>query len=334
MATRDSAGLSPAARKIRLLGIIVAITVVLYSAGWFYVASKFETFLGGILNHPGQGVVDIRCDKFSTGGFPFLIGFTCDKTALEDVPAGNALAAGAMRAAARIYNPGAAVVELEGPAEVSFGDGSAVDAQWQTLRASLRAGLSGLSTFSAEAAAPSVRLSSPMLDNTFFAKSKDGQFHVRQNNGDLEVAVLAHDFTLTEGAATTLLSPLSSSIELTLIGKGELLQGAPLASKAMAGQLTSFKIDTPEGIYGEMSGPFTIDEDGLISGTFMTTLEKLDLWENNLRRLFPKAGDTISGVAILLKGLAKGKDRVTVKLEVRKGAIFLSLLPLGHIPPI
>ena len=41
-----------------------------------------------------------------------------------------------------------------------------------------------------------------------------------------------------------------------------------------------------------------------------------------------------SGMAALLKGLAKGDDKVTVTIEVNKGLITLSLLPLGHIPPV
>jgi hypothetical protein len=83
-----------------------------------------------------------------------------------------------------------------------------------------------------------------------------------------------------------------------------------------------------------MSGPFTIDEDGYVSGTFRTTLEKLDLWDRRLQAIFPDAGDTISGVAALLKGLANGGDKVTVKLRVDRGNISLSMLPLGKIPPI
>ena len=41
-----------------------------------------------------------------------------------------------------------------------------------------------------------------------------------------------------------------------------------------------------------------------------------------------------SGMAALLKGLAKGGDTVTVNLVVDKGTITLSMFPLGHIPPL
>ena len=120
----ETTGGAPASRKIRRLGIAVVIVVALYSAGWFFVASKFEDFISTHLG--GAGPVDMDCPGLATSGFPFLIGFTCDRTEIGDRTTGNSLTAGALRAAARIYSPGSAVVELDGPANVSLSDGSAL----------------------------------------------------------------------------------------------------------------------------------------------------------------------------------------------------------------
>jgi hypothetical protein len=108
--------------------------------------------------------------------------------------------------------------------------------------------------------------------------------------------------------------------------------GRPLLSRPMKGELKSFKIEMPGGLYGEMSGPYEIDSEGYISGQFKTRLEKLDLWEQHLLKLFPPARSTISGMAALLKGLAKD-DKVTVNLVIDKGTITLSMVPIGFIPP-
>lgn len=334
MAVTATAAPSPAGRNIRRLGIAVAIIVVLYSVGWFYVASKFETFLGQFVNRANPGTVSFQCDRLSTGGFPFLIGFTCDKTGIDDVSTGNAMTAGPFRAVARIYSPGTAIVELEGPAEFTLSDGSTIAAQWQRLRSSLHAGFSGLKELSLEGDLPSLRISSPNFAAPFDLKAREGEFHTRQNNGDLDLAAIANDFEWLDSNGNAILPKLSTSADLTVYAKADLLEGAPLVSKAMKGELRAFKIETPDGLYGEMSGPFTIDEDGYISGTFRTTFEKIGLWDRTLRTLFPDAGNTISGLAALLKGLAKHGDKVTVKLKVDRGNISLSLLPLGRIPPI
>jgi hypothetical protein len=127
---------------------------------------------------------------------------------------------------------------------------------------------------------------------------------------------------------------LSASAEFTLEGQGALLKGKLRNGEPMAGQLTSFKIEMPNGIFGEMSGPFTIDEQGFVTGTFQTRLEHIALWEKTLLPAFPDAQGTVSGIAALLKGLAKGADNFNVKLEVNHGLITLSLFPIGHIPSI
>lgn len=334
MAATDTAGPSPASRKIRRLGIVVVVVVALYSAGWFYVASKIESFLAGAFNQNASGSLNVQCDKLTTSGFPFLIGFSCDRTVVGDIRTGNLISAGAFSATARIYNPGTAVVELKGPADILLEDGASIQASWNLLHASFRANLSGLSTLSSEGKELKFQLNSPALADSLNFTAQSGQLHMRGNSGDLDVAASADDFLLTDSANSELLPKLSTSIELTLAEKGNVLEGARLDPRGMAGKLTSFKIATPDGIYGEMSGPFTIDMDGYVSGTFKTKFEKIDLWEQRLRAIFPDAGDTVSALSALLKGLAKGKDEVTVKIRVNHGDISLSFVPLGKIPPI
>jgi hypothetical protein len=328
---------SPAGRKIRRLGLAVAIVVVLYSVGWFYVASKIETFLGQFVNRASAGSVSVQCDKLSATDignlFRFSLGFNCDKTAISD-EAGNTVNAGPLTVLARIYNPGLANIDLAGPANVTLADGTTLAGQWQRLQSSLHANFNGLTELSLQGELPSLKVNSPDFYAPFDLKVREGEFHTRQNNGDLDLAAIANDFEWVDDAGNAILPKLSTSVDLTLFGKQGLLEGKRLATRPMKGELRAFKIQTPEGIYGEMSGPFTIDEKGRISGTFRTTLEKLDLWDQKLQVIFPDAGDTISGVAALLKGLAKGGDKVTVNLKVDRGNISLSMLPLGRIPPI
>jgi hypothetical protein len=323
---------APASRKIRRLGIAVAIVVALYSAGWFYLASKIEETVRGFIARPGP--VELVCDGLTRTGTPFRIGFACDRTSVKDEATGGMMSAGAIHAVANIYNPGSAVVELDGPANISLLGGTAITADWSLLRSGFSLGFSGLKTLSNTGENVSIDLFSYAMVEPVIATIKHGEFHIRGNGADVEVAVLGRDFALTTKSGSEILPTLSTSTELTLDGKADLLEGKPLLSKAMKGTLTSFKLETPDGLFGEMSGPFEIDEDGYISGTFKTRLERIDLWETNLLKLFPRADSTISGMAALLKGLAKGGQDVTVNLVVDKGTITLSMFPLGHIPPL
>lgn len=325
---------STAGKKIRRLGVGVAIVVALYSDGWFYVASKFETYAAEFIDRSGNRGAALQCDGLQSGGFPFHLGLTCETITISDPRSGNRLQAGALTALARIYNPGAAVIDLHGPAQLSLGDGSTISGDWKRLRSSLHANFDGLTELSLQGDLPTVTLNSPGLFAPLTFKVKEGEFHTRQNNGDLDLAAIGNDFEWQAPGGAALLPRLSASIDMTVIGKAALLEGKPLIGKAMKGELRALKIETPDGVYGQISGPFSIDEDGYLSGTFKTQLEKLDLWQERLDKIFPDAGDMISGVGALLKGLAKGGDKVTVTLKVHRGNISLSLLPLGKIPPI
>lgn len=327
MALEPTAGASPVSRKIRRLGIAVAVVVALYSAGWFFVASKFEDFLKDQL---GRGPVDIQCPGLATSGFPFLIGFTCDRTEISD--RGNSLTSGAFRAAARIYSLGSAVVELDGPANVSFADGSSVEANWKSLRSSFSVGFTQLKALSAVGEDVSLNYLSGALDDAIVGKASHGEFHIRGNGHDLEAAVLARNFELAAKGAEPILPTLSTSLQITFADRIGVLEGQRLATKPVRGQLTSFKIEMPDGLYGELSGPYEVDDEGYISGEFKTHLEKLDLWERHLTKLFPDAQRMISGMAEFFRRLAKD-DKVTVNLVVDRGTIKLSMIPIGKIPP-
>jgi hypothetical protein len=343
LAAFTTAAPSRAGRNIRRLGIAVAIVVCLYSAGWFYVASKIEGVVGQFVKPADGASLSLTCDQLTSGGAAYMLrfglGFTCARTAIEDRSRGTRLTAGPFEAMARVYDPGLVNLDLAGPASATLDDGTVIAAQWKTLRASLRARLSGLpdlkglDRLSLQGELPNVTITPAGYEPLQF-KAREGEFHTRQNNGDLDIAMIANDFEWRDGSGQPILPTLSTSTDFSLFAKANVLEGKPLVVRSMDGELRTFKIATPDGLYGEMSGPFKIDAKGRLNGRFRTTFEKIDLWDAKLRTIFPDAGDTISGLAALLKGLAKGKDRVTVNLDVVRGKISLSFLPLGEIPAL
>lgn len=331
--TTPSATTSPsrATRNIRRLGIAVTIVVTLYAAGWFFVASKIETAVGDFIARPGP--VTVTCENLKRAGTPFRIGFDCTQTSIRDNASGGLVSAGAIRAVAHIFNPGTALVELDGPLNASLLDGGVVTANWSRLRAGFSAGFSGLKTLSISSEGLSADYFDYNLVEPVLAKSNHAEFHLRANGADLETAVLVRELSLATKSGTEILPALSTSAMLTMKDQAGVLEGGSLFLRSTRGELTSFKIEMAGGLYGEMSGAYEIDGDGYISGRFKTTLEKLDLWERHLNALFPDARSTISGMAALLRGLAKN-DKVTVNLVVDKGTITMSMVPIGRIPPL
>lgn len=326
-----TSGPSKASRNIRRLGIAVVIVVALYAAAWFFVASKIEGLVGDFIARPGP--VQLTCDNLKRAGTPFRIGFDCSQTAIKENATGSMVSAGAIRAVAHIFNPGTALVELDGPLHASLLDGGVVTANWSLLRSGFSVGFSGLKTLSLTGEGLSTDYFDYNLVEPILAKASHGEFHIRANGADLETAVLARDFSIATKSGTEILPVLSTSTMLKMKDQAGVLEGRSLFVRSTSGELESFKIEMPDGLYGEMSGPYEIDGEGYISGQFKTTLEKLDLWETRLNALFPDARSTISGMAALLKGLSRD-GKVTVNLVVNKGTITLSMVPIGKIPPL
>ena len=334
MAATNAEAPSTGARKVRRLGIAVAIVVALYSVGWYAVASKIETDLGDFLRQGGGRPFAVTCDQLETAGFPFLIGVNCDRTAFADARTGDRVEAGAFRIAARVYNPGTFVTEIDGPAAAGFGNGVRADGSWTRLAASGRAWLDGLSRLSVVSDMPQVKLSFPALMDAIQLTAASGEAHFRTVDNSLEVAAIAREFQWRLEGQAPLIDKISASADILLDNQAELLKGNRPASKAMTGTLKSFRIEMAGGLYGSLTGPFTINEDGYLSGEFAAHLENIDLWQKTLVTLFPEADATISGMAVLLKGLGKDGSGSDVTLNLSDGLITLSMMPLGHIPPL
>ncbi len=152
-----------------------------------------------------------------------------------------------------------------------------------------------------------------------------GEFHVRGNGDNLENRRARPRFPARgRRRRAESCSRLSTSLQITFDGKAGLLEGRPLLTKETEGNLTSFKIeDALTTSMARWMGPTRSIAKVTFPSEFKTRLEKLDLWEKHLLKLFPEARSTISGMAALLQGLAKGEDKVTVNLVVDEGTISL-----------
>lgn len=334
MASPQDGTSSPIGRKVRRLAIFVAVVIALYTGGWFYGAGKLEGFIKDQLAAlpPDVGT---RCDNLGVGGFPFLIGVTCERTILSEPANGIEVEAGALRTAARIYMPGQAMMEMDSPARARFGDRVELEGDWGSLRASVAAGMDGLKRASIEGKEVDLHINLPADFLAFRLNVGLPQLHVRDNNGDLDLAILAEKLSWEQIGVSPSLPTLSASLDMTIVGKAGVLRGLPWGAKRADAELRAFKLDLGNGIYGELSGPLSVDDDGWVSGTLDLTLERLDLWEETLNTAFPEASGTVSGMARMLQSLANGKtDKVKVKLNVNRGTVSLSLLPIAHIPQL
>lgn len=329
---------SVATHRIRILALMTVLVVIAYSAVWFTIARQIETRLPPLLQSAG-GEQSGQCAGIDVRGFPFRIGLFCDRVTYDDRAAGLSLATGALRSAAQVYQPGRGIVEVDGPLELRSAPGEALSLDWTRLHASFRAGLPGLDRLSTVSQDLKGNWLLPFGEGSIGMAASDVQAHLRRNGPDLDaaVSVTALDLTLDMlGAGQSKLPGLSGNIDLTLTDRADWLarEGSTKPLRGTAGTLRRLELDFGSDRRIVLSGPVSIDEDGLLSGEVALTVTNIEATRDVLMAGFPLSADLIGGIAGSIASITKGKPEPTVNLSIREGTAYLTIIPLFSIPPI
>ncbi|WP_275784649.1 DUF2125 domain-containing protein [Pararhizobium gei] len=347
MTTTEIADTHRGGRKIKWLSIAILLFLATYSGAWYLAADQIRKRLPTLLDANRQAGTFAECDKLDVRGFPFRIGVFCERVRLDNSSRGASATFGALRSAAQVYQPGHAVIELDGPAEIRVAPVVSLSADWSLLHASIKATLSGLdrSSLTYDNLAGTALL--PPLENdlgtgvplalTFGAGH--GEAHFRQNGTDLDAAMTIEKFDARINKGPSLLPPLNGAIDLTLIDRAGLMNTGGFAPGALhdsTGEMRNLSLDLGNGMVTTATGPFSINDQGLISGEFSVTMKNIEGWRQNLVKVFSNKEGTvmINNIANMLTALADGKNEATVKLNVRDGIAFLAFFPIGELPQL
>jgi len=347
MTAADIAEPSAGSRKIRWLAIGILLFLVVYSGAWFFAANRIETQLPAFLSENKGIGSSAECGGMSVRGFPFRIGLFCDTVRLDDAAHGASASFGALRSAAQVYRPGHAVVELDGPAEIRVSPGLTVSVDWSLLHASVQATLSGLDRTSmtydqltGTVILPATHEDAAIGDTHKLAfAAGHGEAHFRQNGPDLDAALSVDGFDAKVDGAPSLLPMLNASADMTFVDRAALMNAGGLKPGALRnskGEMRNLTLDLGGGMVTTASGPFTVDDKGLISGEFSVTMKNIEGWRQNLVKVFSNEDGTamVNNIANMLTALADGKNEATVKLNVRDGIAFLAFFPIGELPQL
>jgi hypothetical protein len=162
------------------------------------------------------------------------------------------------------------------------------------------------------------------------------ELHLRQNGADLDGAISLTDAQTVIKDWPQVFPKLSTSADITLAGKAGMIDGSD--SKGLygaSGELRKAVADIGDGKVMTLSGPFSFDEEGYLTGQFKLQIEDLSAWRDSIKQTFPDVAKTVDTAAKLLKALAGGGSKVSVDLVVQRGNATVSgFIPLGQIPPI
>jgi len=337
MAASSTTAASSSIRKWIWLFVIIILVIGAYSAGWFYAANALKTNILKVLGDQKQAGVSGECADIDFRGYPLRIGIYCSSVKVDDKINGISAVFGALRSRSEVYTPGHISWDLRSPAEIRTAHGLTITSQWSHLRSNLvtkRGGVGQTSTIIEDLKATIV---SAATAQTFDFNAARTEMHLVQKGADLNAVFrLQNSNTVVQGLALPL-PTLSTNIEMTLFDKAGLIDGSDTTGKLYGakGELRKVVADIGNGRVMTLSGPFSFDEAGYLTGQFKLKIESIDDWRKSLGELFPDLASTINTAGKLLKALVAGNTTASVDLTVKRGEVSLSgFIPLGKIPPI
>lgn len=346
-----------ATRKIKWLAVAIVVLIVLYTIGWFYLASRVESAAAQAISEAEAQGTEIGCADRDVRGYPFRLGLHCDATVLATTD-GVRFEAGAFRSAAQVYEPTRLISELDGPASFETPTASGT-AEWRAARASTRIGEGGLQL--GTVAIDDLRFAADPTSGVAVTGEVDRAVASIQPNGaDLDAALTIDglDLAPVEGRD---LPPTTLNIDATLSDAASALRGGgPIESlRGRTVTLRNAGLALAGGGRIETSGQVAINADGLPTGEIEIGLSDPAATVAALSELFPNAsgvfqaiggvfGGASGSVGGLLSGVlgreepataqvtpnAEEGELKTITVALNNGQARVGLIPLGRVPPL
>lgn len=323
--------------KLWLLACGVVLVIALYTAGWFYAASMLKERTLALLGSQERRGISAECTDADYRGYPFRIGLFCAKVSVDDRTNGISAMFGSLRSAAQVYNPGHIVWELDSPIEIRTGHGLSVSTTWENFQSSLTTRFRGVERTSTVIENARTNILSSATGQAFNISAGHTEIHLRQNGTDLDAAMTLQNTDVVMKDLPQLLPRFTANLDLTLTGRAGMIDGSDPNGTVLygtEGQMRSISADLGDGKLITVSGPFSFDEQGYLSGKLKLRIEQIDAWRDSLSQAFPQIAPTLKTAANMLSALGRGKS-ASLDLTINRGKVFAGgFIQIGEIPPI
>ena len=329
---------SPQSSRRMTKGILIVLSVVvLYTAGWFYLASLAKDRISAELAKIAGQEEILECQSLSARGYPFSMYISCTGFNYRDQDQTLNAATSAVDIGASLFSFRTVKTQLTGPAAIALSGADPVKANWNRLQAS--AHIDGRTAQNISLSAENLRLQSVKADAGADAPAislLELQFDLNSLEEPLKLKMTFDDLRLSGNTPLTALPELDGLIDISSPAslasfKEQDENGSVLRGKSL--QINQMLFLLPSGASLSLNGPVTVDAEGRTNADLKIRLTNTAALGQTLQAAFPAQAKNINTVIFALGSMPKDETGATiVPVLIKEGKISAGFIPLGRVP--
>lgn len=326
----------------RTITLVIAVPVFIaaYTAGWFYIADRLEAKARADMARLDAQGVGVQCENLHMGGYPLRINVVCDSISWQRPSEGMAFRAGKFSSGSPLYAPYSLTNALTGPAFIEFPGISPLEVNWSKFTSNTRLARPFPTEIEIAARDVAVGLRTEPTKTEPLSSLEHMNVQIDGSTGMLKLMGRFAGLKFAPSVIGNAKSPELDGVADIDISDAEGLLASDSESvyqrlRGHSGTINQAFVSMPNGAMVSLTGPFSVNEDGLINADLKLTLVNAQSLAQAGQAVFPAQGGNIATVLFALSAMPKDENgNPTMEIAIRKGKASAGFIPLGRLPAL
>ncbi|APX69972.1 MULTISPECIES: DUF2125 domain-containing protein [unclassified Brucella] len=326
----------------RTITLVIAVPVFIaaYTAGWFYIADRLEAKARADMARLDAQGVGVQCENLHMGGYPLRINVVCDSISWQRPSEGMAFRAGKFSSGSPLYAPYSLTNALTGPAFIEFPGISPLEVNWSKFTSNTRLARPFPTEIEISASDVAVGLRTEPTKTEPLSSLEHMNVQIDGSTGMLKLIGRFAGLKFAPSVIGNAKSPELDGVADIDISDAEGLLASDSESvyqrlRGHSGTINQAFVSMPNGAMVSLTGPFSVNEDGLINADLKLTLVNAQSLAQAGQAVFPEQGGNIATVLFALSAMPKDENgNPTMEIAIRKGKASAGFIPLGRLPAL
>ncbi|AUS58028.1 hypothetical protein P408_12730 [Brucella abortus S99] len=326
----------------RTITLVIAVPVFIaaYTAGWFYIADRLEAKARADMARLDAQGVGVQCENLHMGGYPLRINVVCDSISWQRPSEGMAFRAGKFSSGSPLYAPYSLTNALTGPAFIEFPGISPLEVNWSKFTSNTRLARPFPTEIEIAARDVAVGLRTEPTKTEPLSSLEHMNVQIDGSTGMLKLMGRFAGLKFAPSVIGNAKSPELDGVADIDISDAEGLLASDSESvyqrlRGHSGTINQAFVSMPNGAMVSLTGPFSVNEDGLINADLNLTLVNAQSLAQAGQAVFPAQGGNIATVLFALSAMPKDENgNPTMEIAIRKGKASAGFIPLGRLPAL